>query len=356
MSKGMSGSGRPEVSVLLPVYNGGAYLEPALRSLMAQTLRNIEIIVVDDASTDGTPEVLDRLAREDQRIRVERLETNLKLAGASNRGLELVRAPLVARLDADDLAAPTRLEVQKSYMDSHPRVVLVGARVREIDGDGQVTRTISGRAPLHAYGSRWVARWTSPVVHSTYMFRACLPSGKAPRYDPTYVVGQDYDIMIRMLDEGDVVSLPDVLVDFRIHEGSVSGKNWHRQQQVGKEISMRHLRNELPEDIIESLMPLREAFYDLCPADPKDIFDGLRRMVSYDVVHTPSERHWVKRHAAKYVKQTLVRSGLRRGALLSAFLGPGRNFLPAMTMRAAEAKLPLITGWTQASFAKRGYT
>jgi glycosyltransferase involved in cell wall biosynthesis len=131
----------PQVSVLIAVYNGLPYLEAALRSIMDQTLREIEIIVVDDASTDDTPAVLARLATEDPRIRVETLTENLRLPGALNRGLELVRAPLVARMDADDIADPKRLAVQKRFMDAHPDIILCGTSIRQIDAGGTYIRT-----------------------------------------------------------------------------------------------------------------------------------------------------------------------------------------------------------------------
>lgn len=332
------GLGRtPDVPVLMTVYNGLPYDESAVRSMMAQTLRNIEIVVVDDASTDGTPEVLDRLAREDGRVRVERLETNQKQARASNRGLELARAPLVARMDADDLSEPERLEVQKRYMDAHPEAVLLGASIREINGDGRVLRTTANARSTYAV--RWISRFFCAINHPTFMFRARLPDGTAPSYDPAWTKSDDYDFIVRMLAHGDVVALPDVLVSCRVYAASDSANNWKLQQAQGREIAQHHLEAELPDEVIAGLGPFRASFHDRAPSDPAAMFAGLRRMVADDVARTPSERSWVRQHAANMARQAMVRSGRGRGAILRAFFGPGRDFLPDMALRAVRTRV-----------------
>src|SRR5690242_9663076 len=98
----------PDVTVLLPVYNGEAYLRSTVDSLLAQTFERFELLIVDDGSTDGTAAIA--RAFDDPRVRVERFETNRGLSAALNHGLQLAAAPLIARQDADDISRPDRLE------------------------------------------------------------------------------------------------------------------------------------------------------------------------------------------------------------------------------------------------------
>ncbi len=118
----------PAVSVLMPCYNAGAMVDEALESLVCQTLTDIEIICVEDGSTDDTPLRLDRWATREARLRVVR-QPHAGVIAAANTGLGYCRAPYVARLDADDRAHPERLARQAAYLDAHPEAGLVSCQV-----------------------------------------------------------------------------------------------------------------------------------------------------------------------------------------------------------------------------------
>jgi len=120
---------RPSISVLLPVYNGSRYLEEALLSIMAQTFLDWECVVMDDGSTDGSADLAEKAAVGDSRIKVMR-RGHSGLVETLNAGLAVCRAPLVARMDADDVSLPERLGKQFAYMESHPEIALCGCHVR----------------------------------------------------------------------------------------------------------------------------------------------------------------------------------------------------------------------------------
>lgn len=324
----------PAVSVLIGVHNGLPYVESAVRSMMEQTLQNIEIVVVDDASTDGTPDVLRRLAVEDKRIRVATLERNLRLPKTLNHGLELARAPLIARMDADDLSEPNRLEVQKRYMDTHPGVVLVGSGFHRIDENGRAFYV--RKDPGDAYAVRWLARLITPIIHPTFMFRARLPNGEAPRYDPAWTHSEDYDLQVRLIDYGNLVLLPDPLVKWRAHKSSITAVSKVPQEQ-GLEISHRYSLATLPADIAEGLMPFRKGYYLNEPVPPADIFAGFRALVAHDVARDPSRRAWIRRQSVKLAKHAMTRGGRSQSEIARAFLSSGRDFAPDMALRALEA-------------------
>ena len=182
----------PAVSVLLSVYNGGARIAAAVDSVLGQTAGDLELIVIDDGSTDATPE---RLARvHDPRVRVVR-QARTGLTRALNRALALARAPLVARLDADDTAAPERLERQRAFLERAPEVGLLGTAARELDERGRLVRLVQPPADDAALRRGLIRR--NPFVHSSVMLRRELLD-KAGGYDEAYPVAQDYDLWMRL--------------------------------------------------------------------------------------------------------------------------------------------------------------
>lgn len=333
----------PAVSVLVAVHNGLPYVESALRSVMGQTLRDIEIVVVDDASTDATPAVLGRLAAEDARIRLLRLETNHRLPGALNRGLDLVRAPLVARMDADDLCHPTRLAVQKRFMDARPEVALISSSIRRIDAQGRVLgQSVRPRDPAMC---RWMMRFRLPLVHPAFMFRWPMPDGARPRYDPAFNLSEDHDFAIRVLDHGDIVSLPEVLLDYRVHAANTTSRNWARQTAVARAATAPFIARELPPGAVAALAPFLQAFFGLERQDPAAVFAGLRAMLACDVARWPRHAAWLRRQTAQLAWDALQRTRTPRRAVAAAFLGPGRDFLPHLLLRRAEIARLLPRAW-----------
>lgn len=120
----------PAVSVVMAVYNAQDFLAEAIESVLEQTLGNFELLVIDDASTDGSPAIIERYARADRRIRAFRLARNGGTAHARNVALEHAQAPFVAICDDDDRQVPERLASQVAYLEAHPQHVMVGCRIR----------------------------------------------------------------------------------------------------------------------------------------------------------------------------------------------------------------------------------
>src|SRR4051794_24616628 len=211
------GNGTPAVTVLLPVRNGAAYLEAAVRSILGQTFADLELLAVDDGSTDQTPAMLARLAAEDGRIRVVRQEA-LGLVPALNRGLEQARAPLIARMDADDVALPERLARQVAFLEAAPEVALVGTGWRVVAKD--LTRRVV-LPPQTDAGIRLAMETANVLAHPTVMLRrdTVLAAGG---YRPAFLLAEDYDLWLRLLDRCQAACVPEVLLEYREHAGQAT--------------------------------------------------------------------------------------------------------------------------------------
>jgi glycosyltransferase involved in cell wall biosynthesis len=206
----------PAVSVLMSVYNGAPWIAQAVASVLAQTDGDLELIVVDDGSTDATPGLL--AAATDPRLRVER-QSRTGLTRALNRALGVARADLVARLDADDTALPERLARQRAFLAAHPEVGLLGTAAREVDGGGVPVRVV--QPPVDDAALRRALIRANPFVHSSVMLRRALLA-RAGGYDETLAVAQDYELWMRLAGLTRLANLSEVLVERRLGEGRVS--------------------------------------------------------------------------------------------------------------------------------------
>jgi glycosyltransferase involved in cell wall biosynthesis len=203
----------PAVSVVIPTYNAQPYLAEALESVLGQTLADFELLVVDDASVDDTPAIIERYARRDRRIRVFRLPRNAGTAHARNVALQYARAPFVAVCDDDDRQLPERLASQVAYLEANPRHVMVGCGVRPF-GD------VGGAPPAWLPGDAALARphilFQALCIGSANLFRRDLACVHGLRY-PTGLVWDDWVFQALALQVGESHVLPETLLDYRRH-------------------------------------------------------------------------------------------------------------------------------------------
>jgi glycosyltransferase involved in cell wall biosynthesis len=204
------------VSVVMSVHNGGPWVRDAVASVLTQTLADLELIVIDDGSTDATADLLASVR--DPRLRVERC-TRQGLTLALNRALELARAPLIARLDADDVALPERLERQRQYLDARPDVGLLGTASREVDATGREVRVV--RPPTDDAAIRRALIRANPFVHSSVIVRRSALA-RVGAYDPSFPVAQDYDLWMRLSRVTRLANLAEPLVIRRLVPGRVT--------------------------------------------------------------------------------------------------------------------------------------
>lgn len=228
----------PSVSIVLPVYNAGAFLRQAVQSTLDQTFRDFELIIVDDASTDGSADLI--ASFHDPRIRSITHARNLGLVSSLNDGLAIARGRYIARMDADDVMKPERLRKQFDYLESNPGIALVAAFVDLIDPEGQVTgqwntdRNTVTEAEIRAMMPR-----TNCIAHPTVLIRRAALGDL--RYEPRMVEGEDWDLWLRLLSRGArIAKIPEVLLEYRKHPSSFTAHARKRRPLSLRLLSMRH--------------------------------------------------------------------------------------------------------------------
>jgi GT2 family glycosyltransferase len=209
----------------MPAHNAGRWLAEAVESVVSQTFSDFELIVVDDGSTDATSQILAGFKRRDPRIKVLR-QPRKGLTAALNRGLAAARAPLLARLDADDVAHPSRLERQYETLEAKPAVGLLGSWAQEIDADGRPLR--QRRPETHPEVLARLLTRSNPFVHSSIMARTELLR-RLGGYRCAFEAAEDYDLWLRVAEHAKVANLPEALVKYRVHGASVSQLHGLRQ-------------------------------------------------------------------------------------------------------------------------------
>ncbi|HET6201487.1 MAG TPA: glycosyltransferase [Planctomycetota bacterium] len=219
---------RPLVSVLLPFRDPGRFFPAALECVLRQTLRDLEVIAVDDGTTDGSAEWVERVG--DPRVRVVRPEGR-GLVAALNHGVELARGAYLARMDADDLCAPERIGRQVAFLEGSPTHVLVGTRFAAIDAEDRVlyeTPVPCGDAAIRTglvTGNRF--------QHGSVVLRAAVLRA-AGGYRAAMRLVEDYDLWTRLAERGRLANLPQVLYWWRTHPEGVSARNFVRQEAMAE--------------------------------------------------------------------------------------------------------------------------
>jgi glycosyltransferase involved in cell wall biosynthesis len=221
----------PRVSVLMPVFNGGAYLQDAAQSILSQTFDDFELIVIDDGSTDGSSRVLEKLQARDARIRLSS-RPNRGLVATLNEMIAMARGELLARMDADDIAYPNRFARQVEFLDAHPEVVAVGSRALFIDAEGLPLMEAMDHFS-HEQIERALMTPQLGMVHPSVMIRspACRAVGG---YRAEYKHAEDLDFFLRLSELGRLANIPEPLLQYRTYPSSVSARHMEEQWQSAR--------------------------------------------------------------------------------------------------------------------------
>jgi glycosyltransferase involved in cell wall biosynthesis len=203
----------PLVTVLMPVYNGEKFLAEAIESVISQTYPNIEFLIIDDGSTDGTAAILRRYQAQDRRINLL-CQSNQGLVASLNRGLAAARGIYLARMDADDVSSPSRFQQQVDFLEKHPKNILLGSAYELIDEHGSSIRV--DRHPSNDTEIRWQMLFHNGFAHSAVMLNTNSLRQNHLMYDPEMEQAEDYELWSGLIQYGRCGNLDQPLVKRRI--------------------------------------------------------------------------------------------------------------------------------------------
>jgi glycosyltransferase involved in cell wall biosynthesis/precorrin-6B methylase 2 len=209
----------PQISVVMPVYNAEKYVKMAIESVLNQTYKNFEFIIINDQSTDSTLKIINSF--KDFRIKVINTNKNIGVAKALNIGLNFIKGKYIARMDADDICVINRFKILKKYLDSHLKVGVVGSWVSKINDIGNVIKEEQPITKFLEIQKQII--YHNPIVHSTVMFRSSLIV-KYGTYDERLNGAEDWDLWLRYAKFTEIVNLPQILLKYRNNQDSISNK------------------------------------------------------------------------------------------------------------------------------------
>lgn len=244
----------PPISVLMSVYNGERYLSASIESILNQTFSDFEFIIVNDGSTDRTPQILAEYERKDSRIRIFH-QSNLGLTASLNNAIGHAKGKYIARMDCGDISMPTRIEKQLKYITDNELIGLVGTYFSYMNDNDLITYTVERSTENGLL--KWLLLFYNPIPNALAMFRLDV-ARKIGYYDSRYPYSQDYDFLCRISEETEIAIVPEVLFLVRGAQGEdISSKHLSAQKKLSLQTSHRRMEKltnkQLPSEIVRIL-------------------------------------------------------------------------------------------------------
>ncbi|MFA6407402.1 MAG: glycosyltransferase [Candidatus Paceibacterota bacterium] len=217
----------PKISVVLPVYNGFLFISRAVESILTQTFKDFELIIIDDGSSDGTRDIIKSF--QDERIVIIVNEKNIGLINSLNKGIGVARGEFIARMDADDISEPERFEKQIGYLEKNIEVGVLGTAVSHADAQGRKISILT--QPTSHEGILWKMCFECAVIHPTVMMRRDLVL-EVGGYDINFPHIEDTELWMRMIRKTKFANLPDVLLMHRLHPASIGSTQSEAQYRL----------------------------------------------------------------------------------------------------------------------------
>jgi len=225
----------------MPVHNSGPYLGRAVDSILHQAFADLEFVIIDDASTDDSMEIL--RSYKDNRIVLLQNKEQSGVASSLNRGLLAAKGRYIARMDADDISLPARLARQVAFLDENESVGICGTWIRCFDGNGSYVLTQpTGRECVKAY-----LLLGNPLAHPSVCMRASILRDRGLRYDESLPAAQDYEFWTRCVEFMDIDNIPEPLLDYRVHRASVSKSKQDKSDEQATRVIASQLKKLVPD-------------------------------------------------------------------------------------------------------------
>lgn len=230
---------KPLVSVLIPCYNVDKYVEEAINSILNQTYSNLEIIIINDCSTDNTGEILQQLAKKDIRIKVFDNTENLRLIKTLNKGIKLCTGEYIARMDADDISLPTRIEKEVDFLQTHADHDIVSTQFYTFRSENPAKRDLN-HSPIYDADLRAYMLFKSGICHPAVLIRKRVFDELGLKFEQEYLHVEDYALWSKAIYKTKIANIPEPLLLYRVHEHQVSSLHEEIQTENKKEVFKIH--------------------------------------------------------------------------------------------------------------------
>ena len=313
----------PVVSVVMPTYNAEAFVDAAVSSIRAQTVTDFELIAIDDGSQDRTVEILTQHAVVDPRIKVLR-RTHRGISDTLNEGIAASRGAFIARMDADDVAVPQRLERQLAALMDRPKVAVAGSNYEIIDHSGR--HMGASDLPTDPAEIRRTLDRNNCIAHPTVVMRrdAVLAVGG---YRRAFAQCEDYDLWLRLCERHDLINVADPLLRYRQHPGQLE---WLEVEQraysvMGAQLAAQRRRSGLPE-LTDGVQRVARSYLQAAGMDDRSINEGIiRRAID---AATVALRAGYRAEARRALAVAVSQPGLQGKTRLRCCYMRMRSFLP----------------------------
>ena len=243
----------PKISLIMSVYNGEAYLEEAIESVLNQTFRDFELIIINDCSTDGTSEILVSFADRDNRVKVYTNEVNLKLPSSLNKAITFAQGKYIARMDADDICLPDRLQKQYTFMENNPSVALSSCRFMTLKNGIVSSGGCGGKCDNESLKALLLV--TNPILHPGIIAKA--DAIRSLGYDKNFTCTEDMELWTRFVIEGyNIEILPEYLMIYRLHDKQITETTLEKQHNEVVAIQKNYYGK-----LLETMDCKKEEFY-----------------------------------------------------------------------------------------------
>lgn len=232
---------KPLVSVLMPCYNVEKYVVEAVDSILNQTYKNIEIIAINDYSTDRTGLLLEQLAKQDSRIRVINNEENLKLIKTLNKGISLCNGEYIARMDADDISLPTRIEKEVDFLERNKDHDIVSTLFYAFPSENPNKKSFH-HSPLKDSELRAFILFKSGICHPAVMIRKRVFTDLGLKFESEYLHVEDYALWSEAIYKTKIANIGEPLLLYRVHQQQVSSLHEDLQLENKKKVFKIHAR------------------------------------------------------------------------------------------------------------------
>lgn len=243
----------PEISLIMSVYNGEDYLAEAIESVLNQTFREFELIIINDCSTDGTSEILEKYASMDSRVKVHTNEVNLRLPSSLNKAMSYAQGKYIARMDADDICLPDRLARQFDFMEKNPHISLSSCRFMTLKNGVISSGGCGGKGDNESIKALLLV--TNPILHPGIIAKADVIRDLG--YDKNFTCTEDMELWTRFVMAGhNIEILPEYLMIYRLHDKQITETTLEKQHREVVAIQ----KNYYPK-LLQAMSEEQEKFY-----------------------------------------------------------------------------------------------